>query len=48
MVSESLTKEQLETIKDMKITVIGQAVQTAGFDNDADNAWEAFEKQFEK
>jgi len=40
-----ITKEQLETIKDLQITVIGQAIQAKGFENDTE-AWEAFELQF--
>ncbi len=39
-----VTGEQLATIKDMKITVIGHAIQKSGFDT-ADAAWKAFNEQ---
>lgn len=43
-----LTKEQLETLKDLKITIIGQAIQNAGFEDNADDAWKAFDVQFNR
>lgn len=36
--------KQLEKIEDLEITVIGHAIQQAGFDN-ADTAWTAFDSQ---
>ena len=38
-----LTGEQLSTIKDLKIKVVGHAIQAQGFDNQ-DAAWNAFKK----
>ena len=43
----SLTGEQLERISNLKITIIGQAIQATGFENE-DEAWYAFQKQFNK
>lgn len=48
IVPESLTGEQLETIKDLKIRVIGQAIQTTGFEDNDNEAWKTFELQFKK
>lgn len=42
-----ITGEQLKTINDMNITVIGHAIQKSGF-NDADAAWAAFDEQVNK
>lgn len=39
-----VTGEELDTIKDMKITVVGHAIQKSGF-NSAELAWAAFEDQ---
>lgn len=39
-----LGNSDMESIKDLKITVIGYAIQKAGFDNDT-AAWTAFEDQ---
>ena len=39
-----LDGDDLETIKDLSISVVGHAIQAAGFDS-ADLAWEAFELQ---
>lgn len=41
----AITKEQLETIKDLQIVVEGHAIQKVGFDN-ADAAWAAFDAQY--
>lgn len=40
----TMTGDDLEKIADFKITVVGHAIQAAGFDN-ADAAWEAFDTQ---
>ena len=40
----TMTGEDLAKINDLKITVIGHAIQATGFD-DVDKAWEAFEVQ---
>lgn len=39
------TISDLENIEDLEITVIAQAIQTSGF-NDANEAWEGFNKQY--
>lgn len=39
-----ITGEELNTINDLTITVMGHAIQKSGFDN-ADDAWAAFDKQ---
>ncbi len=46
-VPEEITREQLATIKDLEITVVGHAIQEAGFDSD-DDAWAAFTAQTDK
>lgn len=48
-----ITGEQLKTIEDMKIVVVGHAIQAAGFEADGaktaeDVAWEAFDAQMKK
>ena len=43
-VPETLNGNDLESIKDLTITVEGHAIQSAGFDN-ADGAWAAFDVQ---
>lgn len=43
-----LTKEQLAMLKDLEITIIGQAIQKAGFENNVDDAWKAFNVQFNR
>ncbi len=40
----NVTGEQLKTISDMEINVVGHAIQKAGF-ADADAAWNAFDEQ---
>lgn len=40
-VPDSLTSEQLQNLGDLRITVVGHAIQANGFDS-ADQAWEAF------
>jgi len=45
MVPGLITKEDLESIKDLEIRVIGHGIQEATFDT-ADKAWEAFELQY--
>lgn len=45
-VPSDLTKEELSMLKDLNITIIGQAIQNAGFEDDVDNAWKAFDVQF--
>lgn len=39
-----ISAEELKTISNLKITVMGHAIQKAGF-SDADKAWSAFEQQ---
>ena len=39
-----IDSKELKTISDFEITIIGHAIQKAGFDT-AESAWEAFEKQ---
>lgn len=39
-----ISGEELKTISNLKITVMGHAIQKAGF-SDADKAWSAFEQQ---
>lgn len=46
-VPSDLTGVQLETLQELKITIIGQAIQMAGFDS-ADEAWMAFKVQYNK
>lgn len=48
IVPDYLTGEQLEQIQKLKITIVGQAIQNAGFENGVNEAWEAFEVQFNK
>lgn len=45
-VPTNLNGDQLETIKDLEISVIGHAIQKAGF-ADADDAWVAFDEQIQ-
>lgn len=45
-VPTNLSGDQLETIKDLEISVIGHAIQKAGF-ADADDAWVAFDEQIQ-
>ncbi len=40
------TGEELATIKDLNITVVGHAIQKSGFDS-ADAAWSAFDAQYQ-
>ncbi len=47
IVPAELDGDQLELIKEAKITVQGNAIQKSGFDS-ADNAWAAFEAQLNK
>ena len=44
IVPGTVTGEQLKMLNDFNITVVGHAIQAAGF-MDADTAWEAFEEQ---
>lgn len=39
---KTIDDEQLETIKDLEITIVGQAIQTQGFDSE-DIAWKSFD-----
>ena len=48
IVPGDLTKEELAMLKDLNITIIGQAIQNAGFENSVDDAWKAFDMQFNK
>lgn len=41
---EGVSGDDLESINDLKITVVGHAIQKAGFDT-ADKAWAAFDKE---
>lgn len=43
-VPDDFNGEQLASIADLQITVVGHAIQTIGFDN-ADEAWTAFDEQ---
>lgn len=40
-----VTGEELQTISDLKIEVVGHAIQTATFEESADAAWAAFDAQ---
>lgn len=40
-----ITKEEIKDLEGFKITVVANAIQEAGFENDADAAWTAFEAQ---
>ncbi len=41
----SMTGEELAKIADLKITVVGHAIQAVGFENNEDAAWAAFDAQ---
>lgn len=41
----SMNGDDMEKIADLKITVVGNAIQAAGFDDDADAAWAAFAEE---
>lgn len=40
-----ITGDQLATIADLQINVVGNAIQVVGFENDEDAAWAAFDAQ---
>lgn len=44
----TVTGEQLETIKDLKISIIAHAMQANGFEDDEEAAWEAFNRSVEE
>jgi len=47
VVADELTGEQLAKLDDLNITIVGQAIQNAGFNN-SDVAWTAFDLQYNK
>lgn len=46
-VPSQFDSDDMDSISDLKITVVGHAIQASGFD-DADTAWIAFDAQFNK